>query len=60
MIGEHSDYLRYSLLKYVIDLYGSDELKKEMDSLPMTTSLVCIDKLDPLFYLNNKFYNYIL
>ena len=30
VIGEHSDYLRYSLLKYVIDLYGSDELKKEM------------------------------
>ena len=30
VIGEHSGYLRYSLLKYVIDLYGSDELKKEM------------------------------
>ena len=30
VIGEHSDYLRYSLLKYVIGLYGSDELKKEM------------------------------
>ena len=30
VIGEHFDYLRYSLLKYVIDLYGSDELKKEM------------------------------
>ena len=30
VIGKHSDYLRYSLLKYAIDLYGSDELKKEM------------------------------
>ena len=30
VIGEHYDYFHYSLLKYVIDLYGSDELRKEM------------------------------
>ena len=30
VVGEHFDYLRYSPLKYAIDLYGSDELKKEM------------------------------
>ena len=31
VIGEHSDYLRYSLLNHAIDLYGSAELKKEME-----------------------------
>ena len=30
VVGEHNDYLRYSLLKHLIDLYGSDQLKKEM------------------------------
>ena len=30
VVGEHFDYLRYSPLKYAIDLYGGDELKKEM------------------------------
>ena len=30
VVGEHFDYLRYSPLKYAVDLYGSDELKKEM------------------------------
>ena len=30
VVGEHTDYLNYSLLKYIISLYGSDELKKEM------------------------------
>ena len=29
-VGTHCDFLNYSLLKYVIDLYGSDEMKKEM------------------------------
>ena len=31
VIGEHSDYLRYSLLNHAIDLYGSAELKQEME-----------------------------
>ena len=31
VVGEHNDYLRYSLLKYLIELYGSDQLKKEME-----------------------------
>ena len=30
VVGEHNDYLRYSLLKHLIDLYGSEQLKKEM------------------------------
>ena len=30
-VGEHFDYLHYSLLKYVVDLYGSDDLKKTME-----------------------------
>ena len=30
VIGEHYDYLHYSLLKYVIDLYGGQELKEKM------------------------------
>ena len=30
VIGEHYDYLHYSLLKYVVDLYGSQELKSKM------------------------------
>ena len=30
VIGENYDYLHYSLLKYVVDLYGSDKLKKKM------------------------------
>ena len=30
VIGDHYDYLQYSLLKYVIDLYGSSELKERM------------------------------
>ena len=29
-VGAHCDFLNYSLLKYIIDLYGSDEMKKEM------------------------------
>ncbi|CAI8056269.1 hypothetical protein GBAR_LOCUS30657, partial [Geodia barretti] len=31
VIGEHYDYLHYTLLKYVVDLYGSDDLKKKME-----------------------------
>ena len=31
VVGEHYDYLHYSLLKYVVDLYGSDDLKKTME-----------------------------
>ena len=31
VIGEHTHYLQYSLLKYVIDLYGSDYLKERME-----------------------------
>ena len=31
VVGEHNDYLRYSLLKHLIELYGSDQLKKEME-----------------------------
>ena len=31
VVGEHFDYLHYSLLKYVVDLYGSDDLKKTME-----------------------------
>ena len=31
VVGEHNDYLRYSLLKYLIELYGSDQLKKDME-----------------------------
>ena len=30
VVGEHTDYLNYSLLKHIISLYGSDKLKKEM------------------------------
>ena len=30
VIGEHFDYLHYSLLGYVINLYGSTELKEKM------------------------------
>ena len=30
VIGEHYDYLHYSLLKYVIDLYGGQVLKEKM------------------------------
>ena len=30
VIGEHNHYLHYSLLKYVIGLYGSVDLKKQM------------------------------
>lgn len=30
VVGEHCDYLNYSLLHYLVDLYGNDELKKEM------------------------------
>ena len=30
VIGEHYDYLHYSLLGYVINLYGSTELKEKM------------------------------
>ena len=30
VIGEHFDYLHYSLLGYVVGLYGSDDLKKRM------------------------------
>ena len=30
VIGEHYDYLHYSLLKYVIDLYGGQKLKEKM------------------------------
>ena len=30
VIGEHFDYLNYSLLVYVVGLYGSDDLKKKM------------------------------
>ena len=30
VIGEHFDYLRYTLLVYVVGLYGSDDLKKRM------------------------------
>ena len=30
VIGEHYDYLHYSLLGYVINLYGSTELKQKM------------------------------
>ena len=57
VVGEHNDYLSYSLLKYLIDMYGSDELKQEMadyvkkiDAFRKTTRLelfseVCADKL---------------
>ncbi|CAI8054937.1 hypothetical protein GBAR_LOCUS29976 [Geodia barretti] len=31
VIVEHYNYLDYTLLKYVVDLYGSDDLKKKMD-----------------------------
>ena len=31
VVGEHHDYLHYTLLKYVVDLYGSDDLKKKME-----------------------------
>ena len=31
VVGEHYDYLHYTLLKYVVDLYGSDDLKKKME-----------------------------
>ncbi|CAI8049656.1 hypothetical protein GBAR_LOCUS27340 [Geodia barretti] len=30
VIGEHYDYLHYTLLKYVVDLYGSQDLKSKM------------------------------
>ena len=30
VVGEHCDYLSYSLLRHLIDLYGNDELKNEM------------------------------
>ena len=30
VVSEHRDYLNYSLLQYLTDLYGNDELKKEM------------------------------
>ena len=30
VVGEHYDYLHYSLLDYIIGLYGSDTLKKKM------------------------------
>ena len=30
VIGEHYDYLHYSLLKYVVDLYGGQVLKEKM------------------------------
>ena len=29
-VGAHCDFLNYYLLKYIIDLYGSDDMKKEM------------------------------
>ena len=32
IIGEHHHYLHYSLLKYVIDLYGSNELKGNIEN----------------------------
>ncbi|CAI8023410.1 hypothetical protein GBAR_LOCUS13685 [Geodia barretti] len=30
LIAEHFNYLHFSLLKYVIDIYGNDDLKKKM------------------------------
>ena len=30
VVGEHNDYLRYSLLKYLIELYGNEKLKHEI------------------------------
>ena len=30
VVGDHCNYLSYSLLSHLIDLYGNDELKKEM------------------------------
>ena len=30
MVGDHCNYLSYSLLSHLIDLYGNDELKKVM------------------------------
>ena len=32
VIGAHYDYLHYSLLKYVVDLYGSNDLKDRMEN----------------------------
>ena len=31
VVGEHYDYLHYTLLKYVIGLYGNDDLKEKME-----------------------------
>ena len=64
VIGEHNHYLHYSLLKYVIGLYGSVDLKKKMadyvekmDSFRKKTKLqifseVCADEPEKV---NGKF-----
>ena len=64
IIGEHHHYLHYSLLKYVIDLYGSNELKrrierfeKEIESFRKSTRLEVFSKVcdDEPEEINGKF-----